>query len=948
MPLLAEGVGPRYRVVRFIAEGGMGCVFEGFDLQLRIRVALKVLKPEKVTALSAERFLREARAQAQASHPNIVRIYDAFETPNGLHVLVMEFVDGPTLQQVLKKGPLSPQQVREFGVQLLGALHSFHQHGYIHRDIKPSNIFVRADQALLGDFGIASASESTDSTLTGEGRPIGTLLYMPNEQFTGRADERSDIFSLGLVLWECLTRRDPVEGRGASEEQWRGVPSDLRRVLRRAVRNEPAERWQSAAAFRVALGGVRRRWLPLAVGVALALIVATLAGGSIVAWMRAQACRAIRFSYCPAPLRPNDLAILPFGGDEDGYELAEQVALHLEGSTRIKLVPMSQITRYWDSLSPGQRAAPPRPHGATHYTTGSITRTPDSLLGKLELHDSTGRTFENFRATAKANEVDSLAYNLAESIVCQGPAGFMRDCADFRSFRFRPASQQVRARFFEGKEAVQRGDWRAADSSFKEALERDSMFMPAAWERMIALRIQRKHFSEELQFIARNLDSLPPFYRRLAIASLTPDLRERFQLFEKETRESQSGTAWLLYTNELFHRGALVGRSLKETVDTLTSLAATEPDMNHSSTYDMAWWGELRLGREGRAWQDLERRQALGPPPGDRYQPFQQLGTWARFSPWKASLAHLIRLRSPSDTLLASLKDFARLGSLMDIPAEQLALGSILVEKGADGNQIGAGLIGRAGAHLMMGRPRAAMAQLDSAASILDTPEMRLQQREWPVHLAALGLYFDSARVAAARRWLETEPLQGTDRARALYALGRDAAARGLTARAQQAQWELQALGATSRSAMRHAALLGAELAAMDDPQAALDSSSVIFIRDTTLVHLSPFARASTYLDRGRWQKALSRREASDSAWRWYESSDFQAWPTGPPQEGEMDAILSVYARLLRGELRADQADKVVACGYLNRVAELWSDVEPEMLPLKNRAASAARLAQCH
>jgi hypothetical protein len=248
----------------------------------------------------------------------------------------------------------------------------------------------------------------------------------------------------------------------------------------------------------------------------------------------------------------------------------------------------------------------------------------------------------------------------------------------------------------------------------------------------------------------------------------------------------------------------------------------------------------------------------------------------------------------------------------------------------------------------MLGRPNAAMLELDSASEVLATPEMRLQQREWPVHLAALSLYFDTARVAAARQWLETTPLQGTARARALYALGRDAMVHGDTLRGAALQGQLQALGATSPSALRHAALLGAELVAASDPRAALDSSAVIYIRDTTLVHLSPFARATTYLKRGDWQKALGENDAVDLEWRWYENSDFEGWPSGPPQEGEIDAILSVYARMLRGELRANRADKAIACHHLGRVKQLWAEVEPGMLPLKERARRARGLAQCH
>jgi hypothetical protein len=474
--------------------------------------------------------------------------------------------------------------------------------------------------------------------------------------------------------------------------------------------------------------------------------------------------------------------------------------------------------------------------------------------------------------------------------------------------------------------------------------------MAAAWELMIARRFQRKDYSADLQVIARNIDSLPEFYRRLAIASLTPDLRERFQRFEAVVRDSrQNGTALLLYTNELFHRGALVGRPLPITVDTLTRLAATEPDMNHSSTYDMAWWGDMRLGREREAKLDLERREALGPPPGDRYRPFQQLGIYARFAPWKADLARFFRLRSPDEATLTSLADFSRLATIMDVPNEQLALGSILASKGLTGEQRAAGLIGLAGGNLMLGRPNAALVELDSASNVLGTTEMQLQDREWPLHLFALGLFDDTVRVTAARSWLESTKLEGNARVRALYALGRDAVARGDTVRAARMASQLVGLGDTLPSAARHAALLNSELAAArGDREAAIAASDVIFIRDTARVRLAPFARAVTYLNRGRWRQELGQPDAADREWFWYESADFEGWPVGAPQEGELDAILSVYARLLRGELAASRANLTLACGHLKRVRELWRRTEPVMLPYKARAERAWKRASCH
>ena len=196
--------------------------------------------------------------------PNIVQVYDADKTPDGLLYFVMEFVDGPTLQKVLDGGPLPLEQVRRIAAQLLAALEGAHELGITHRDIKPANVFLRGRQALLGDFGIASAADSDETTLTSPGNRIGTLAYMSPEQRLGfPVDARSDLFSMGLVLRECLTGRGSHQV-GTGKDAWRGVPRQIRPVLMRALAESPDGRWPDAGAFRdafeaAALAATRQR-----------------------------------------------------------------------------------------------------------------------------------------------------------------------------------------------------------------------------------------------------------------------------------------------------------------------------------------------------------------------------------------------------------------------------------------------------------------------------------------------------------------------------------------------------------------------------------------------------------------------------------------------------------------------------------------------------------------
>lgn len=930
----------------------MACVFKGFNSSLQVPVALKVLELDPASAVAVQRFEREGRVQAQLNHPNIVRVSDSLEYPD-LRVLVMEFVDGQSLKEALgQRRRLPVAEVRRIGLQMLEALQFAHDEGVVHRDVKPGNILLRENQALLADFGIASVPEWDDETLTSEGQSPGTLLYMAPEQARGISDRRTDLYSLGLTLRQCLLGLTDQTIHNPEKDAWRGVPADVRDVIEKALAEKPEERWQTASEFAKALAKTSEklwaRWRPVLLGVVIATLLMWAISKPVQDWLCRVAGWAVSCRSAPpdtARLSPhhNDLAVLPFRGPT-GRDVSQQVGENIRPFPIIKLWNMAKAASWWDSLPVHQKDTPPP--GTRFYASGDVVQADGHLEARIEVFDSAGEPYASILATADTAQLPLLSRVIADSIVCKT---FHARCQDFKSILFRPGDRQAIRQFFKGRDSVAKGNWRAGQKHFEEALRLDPGYLVAAWELMIAKRIRREDFSEDLTFIARNINSLPPFYRKLAQASLTSDLRERFRIFEEVVRESgQNGTAMLLYTNELFHRGALVGKPLAATVDTMTSLAGTEPEMNHSSTYDMAWWGELRLGREDAAWLDLERRQALGPPPGDRYRPFQRLGTYARFSPWKADLIRRVKLRNPDATTLSSLRDFARLGSLMDIPEEQLALGRVLVTKGVDVPQRTAGMIGVAGGNLMLGRPGLAMAQLDSASRMSGTRELQFQQHEWPLHLAALGLLADSARVDSARSWLEHAPLEGSAKARALYALGRDAIAGRDTVRAAAVESELRALGTSSPTALRHADLLRADLlAARGDLDAALHASEVIYIRDTTLVRLSPFARATTYLSRGAWQLKREAPDSADSEWLWYESSDFEGWPSGPPQEGEIDAILSVYARLLRGELQASLGNMTTACGHLNRVRRLWQGTEPVMQPLVARADSARRVAGC-
>lgn len=205
----------RYRLERRLGQGGMSEVWLATDIALDRRVAVKWLKPTLATDMVvAERFRREAIAVARLNHPNIVAVHDAFEH-DGRQAVVMQLVDGKSLRQLLDvQTRLSPELTIHIGSCVAAALDSAHRAGFVHRDVKPGNIMITADgRVMLTDFGIAKGLDSADDDLTSDNVMMGTAKYLSPEQVRGkRLDGRADLYSLGLVLYECLAGRVPFLG----------------------------------------------------------------------------------------------------------------------------------------------------------------------------------------------------------------------------------------------------------------------------------------------------------------------------------------------------------------------------------------------------------------------------------------------------------------------------------------------------------------------------------------------------------------------------------------------------------------------------------------------------------------------------------------------------------------------------------------------------------------
>jgi serine/threonine-protein kinase len=273
-------LGERYELGEVIGRGGMAEVFEGRDLRLQRRVAVKILRPDLARDPSFQaRFRREAQSAASLNHPNIVAVYDTGEdvlgdaegqTGSVVPYIVMEYVDGMTLRQLLASGRrLLPERALEITGGVLAALDYSHRHGIVHRDIKPANVMLtRGGEVKVMDFGIARALADAGQTMTQQSAVLGTAHYLSPEQARGEVvDSRSDLYSTGCLLYELLSGRPPFTGESPVSIAYQHVseqpvpPSQLDpavtpaidAIVLKALAKAPADRYQTAAEMRADL-----------------------------------------------------------------------------------------------------------------------------------------------------------------------------------------------------------------------------------------------------------------------------------------------------------------------------------------------------------------------------------------------------------------------------------------------------------------------------------------------------------------------------------------------------------------------------------------------------------------------------------------------------------------------------------------------------------------------
>ena len=422
---LQLAVGPDYVVEHLLGEGGFALVYAVTDRKLQRRIAVKVLRPEfTASKTSIQRFIREAESAAKLSHPHILPIFFVGER-EGLVYFAMPLVDGETLDARLRReGQMPEADVIRMGVEVADALAEAHGQGLVHRDVKPQNVMLAGakKRAMVMDFGIAKAAAGSGERLTGTGVIIGSPHYMSPEQAGGDpdVDQRSDIYSLGIVLWEMLAGEVPFDGPSTQgiliQHLTTTVPSirtrrpsvsmALTNVVQRATAKKKDDRFQSAHELSEALqqagmgaGARAMRWrlpTPLTAGLAAALIVAL--GAGLLTW-RHFAGAAASGTHATSPTSAAKVATLPFEalGQGDATQFARTAVRLMTDALERNHVPVvddEELLGHWSH--DGRKADDPLEtkaafayeHGANQMLIGSAVSAGRTLQLSVDVYDT--------------------------------------------------------------------------------------------------------------------------------------------------------------------------------------------------------------------------------------------------------------------------------------------------------------------------------------------------------------------------------------------------------------------------------------------------------------------------------------------------------------------------------------------------------------------------------
>jgi len=521
---LQQVLGDRYIVEREVGHGGMAFVFLAQDRRYERPVAIKVLDPDIATAVGAERFLREVRITAQLQHTHIVPLLESGEA-RGLLYAVMPFVEGESLRQrLMAQGRLPTAESVSIACEVADALDYAHRRGVIHRDIKPENILISNGHAVVADFGVARAiGLAGGATLTGVGFPIGTAAYMSPEQATAASpvDGRSDVYSLGCVLYEMLAGRMAFTGpslKSVLTQQLTtdppllhitrpDVPQDVVAIVRRCLMKQPEDRYQSAGEVAEALRGSLAELPRLSTPVPQVPVTeeddeegrsGLFAGAGkwiVPAAVAAMVVLAATFAWQgqrpPPPPEPSgpytaSVAVLPFdnlnGAAQDAYfseGITEEIISQLAQVESLKVISRTSVLALRGSSLTLRQIADTL--GVRHIVEGSVRRQGSRVRVTAQLIEAASDA-HLWAGSFEGDLADS--FRVQEEIARKVSGQLLSSIRGMRAMP--PAAMPVQSAAFDallrGRYLLERRSPEAIDGAiraFRDAIQADSGYAPA-------------------------------------------------------------------------------------------------------------------------------------------------------------------------------------------------------------------------------------------------------------------------------------------------------------------------------------------------------------------------------------------------------------------------------------------------------------------------------------
>jgi TolB-like protein len=623
IPQLNDALRQRYLIVRELGRGGMATVYLARDLRHDRAVALKVLNPDLTASLGPERFLREIRITAHLQHPHILPLLDSGEEAGTLWY-TMPYVEGENLRQrIAREKQLSLSDATQIAGQVAAAIGYAHARGIVHRDIKPENILLESSGAMVADFGIARAvTAAADEKLTSTGLALGTPAYMSPEQGAGGhdVDARSDLYSLGCVVYEMLAGQPPFTASTAQGLLARHavdpvpslrtirsmVPSQVERALEKALAKVPADRFASAEEFAAALtrtdastadttvvpsrGRARQRRRAAAATV----VVAAGLAASLALWRRSQA--AVSTVVPSAAV----IAVLPFtpsvpdtGLERLGRDLVLTVSPTLDGVGDIRTVDahtvLAQSSPSANTSSLEKERALARAFGAGSVLRGSVLKvgTQVRLDAGLVTSDSSANTLARLSVTAPPDSIEALTNGVIKALLPQIWHGGTAPSPSLDGALKTKSIPALRA-FLEGERALMGNQWDEAADAFGRAIGADSSFWLAyqRYEYVVGWRNQPVD-STIANALRRHLGDLPEEERLMGEAPEDEKASER--LARAQRLAERFPTNWFAhfqYADALFHWAPLLGHTRAE------ARAALEETLRLNPRF-VPGWGHL-------------------------------------------------------------------------------------------------------------------------------------------------------------------------------------------------------------------------------------------------------------------------------------------------------------------------------------------------------------------